>query len=81
VQLGKDDATVLCFAGSVLAYVAGELDDGAAFLDRALLINSNLASGWSYSGFVTMWLGEPDRAVECFARAMRLSPIDPRAPS
>jgi len=28
---------------------------------------------------VTMWLGEPDRAVECFARAMRLSPIDPHA--
>ena len=37
--------TVLCDAGFALAFVAGELDDGAAFLDRALLINPNLACG------------------------------------
>src|SRR5262245_35018802 len=78
VQLGKDDAAVLCFAGYALAYVVGDLDDGAAFLDRALLINPNLASGWSHSGVVKLWLGESDRAVEHFAHAMRLNPLDPR---
>ena len=78
VQLGKDDATVLCQAGYALAYVGGDLDDGAAFLDRALLINPNLAWGWTYSGVVKVWLGEPDRAVEHFAHAMRLNPLDPR---
>jgi adenylate cyclase len=77
VELGKDDAAVLCFAGYALAYVVRDLDDGAAFLDRALLINPNLASGWVYGGLVKLWLGEPDRAVEQFAHAMRLSPIDP----
>ena len=77
VQLGKDDAVELCQAGYVLAYVAGELDDAAAFLDRALLINPNLASGWFCSGWVKVWLGEPDQAVEHFAHAMRLNPIDP----
>ena len=77
MQLGKDDATVLSSAGYVLAYVARELDDGAAFLDRALLINPNLALAWYSSGWVKVWLGEPDRAVEHFAHAMRLSPIDP----
>ena len=56
---------------------AGDLDDGAAFLDRALLINPNLAVGWINSGLVKVWLGEPDRAIEHFAHAMRLSPIDP----
>src|SRR5262249_30750456 len=56
VQLGKDDAAVLCFAGYALAYVVGDLDDGAAFLDRALVINPNLAS--AYSGWVKLWLGE-----------------------
>ena len=50
----------------------------AAFLDRALLINPNFAWGWSYSGWVKVWLGDPDRAIEHIARAMRLSPIDPR---
>src|SRR5262245_15008038 len=78
VQSAKDDATGLCEAGLALAYVVGELDDGAAFLDRALVINPNLASGWSYSGYVKLWFGEPDRAIEHFARAIRLSPIDPR---
>jgi len=77
VQLGKDDATALCFAGYALAYVGRELDDGAAFLDRTLLINPNLALGWSTGGFAKVWLGEPDRAIERFAHAMRLSPLDP----
>jgi TolB-like protein/class 3 adenylate cyclase len=77
VQLGKDDATVLCDAGFALAHVASDLDDGAAFLDRALSFNPNLAWGWLTGGYVKLWLGEPDRAIECFAHAMRLSPIDP----
>jgi adenylate cyclase len=77
VHLGKDDATVLCDAGLALAYVAGDLDDGAAFLDRALLINPNLAAAWLYSGWAKVWLGEPDQAIEHFAHAIRLSPIDP----
>ena len=77
VQLGKDDAAVLCDAGFALAYVSKDLNDGAAFLDRALLMNPNLATGWYYSGYVKLWLGEPDRAIERFARAMRLNPMDP----
>jgi TolB-like protein/class 3 adenylate cyclase/Tfp pilus assembly protein PilF len=77
VQLGKDDANVLSSAGYVLAYVARDLDDGAAFIDRALLINPNLAFGWFASGWVKVFLGEPDRAIEHFAHAMRLNPIDP----
>src|SRR5262245_25481508 len=76
VQSDRDDASALSAAGLALAG-AGELDDGAAFLDRALLINPNLAVGWSVGGWVKIWLGEPDRAIERFAHAMRLSPIDP----
>src|SRR5262245_38921058 len=77
VQLGKDDANVLGFAGYALAFAARELDDAAALLDEALLINPNLAWGWGASGWVKVWLGEPDQAVERFAHAMRLNPIDP----
>jgi tetratricopeptide (TPR) repeat protein len=43
-----------------------------------LSINPNRALGWVAGGWVKLWLGEPDRAVEHFAQAMRLSPIDPR---
>src|SRR5262245_55657203 len=76
LQLSKDDAMVLSSTGYVLAYVARDLDDGAAFLDQALLINPNVALAWSGGGWVKVWLGEPDRAVERFAQAMRLEPID-----
>jgi TolB-like protein/Tfp pilus assembly protein PilF len=76
-ELGKDDALALCTAGIALAYVVGDLDNAAAFTDRAILLNPNLAWAWLYSGWVRAFLGEPDVAIEHQARAMRLSPLDP----
>ncbi len=77
VELGRDDAAVLSAAGFALAYVVGDLDDGAAYIDRALALNPNLAVAWLDSGSARLWLGEPDLAIEHLARAMRLSPLDP----
>jgi TolB-like protein/class 3 adenylate cyclase len=77
VALGRDDAAALSTSGFALAYVVGDLDDGAAFIDRALALNPNLAVAWYYSGWVKIWLGEPDLAIEHIARAMRLSPLEP----
>jgi tetratricopeptide (TPR) repeat protein len=37
-----------------------------------------LAEAWHCGGWVKIWLGEPEAAIERFARAMRLSPLDPR---
>jgi len=42
-----------------------------------LSINPNLAVGWSAGGWVKVWLGEPELAIERFARAIRLSPTGP----
>jgi TolB-like protein/class 3 adenylate cyclase len=77
LRLGKDDALSLCWAGHSLAMVVGELKDGAALIDRALVFNSNQAISWSLSGYVRIWLNQPEIAIEHFARAMRLSPLDP----
>jgi tetratricopeptide (TPR) repeat protein len=41
------------------------------------VLNSNLAEAWYYGGWAKNWLGEPEPAIERFARAMRLSPLDP----
>ena len=78
VELGKDDAIALAASGWALAYVVRDLEVGAALIDRALVLNSNLAEAWFYGGWVKNWLGEPETAIERFARAMRLSPLDPR---
>ena len=77
VELGRDDAPALTHAGLALAYVVGDLDDGAAFVERALALNPNLAVAWYYSGLTKLWFGEPDSAIERIARAMHLSPLDP----
>jgi TolB-like protein len=75
--LGRDDAIALCTAGIVLAYVAGNLEDGSALVDRALGQDPNLAWAWVFGSWVKIWLGEPDAALECAAQARRLSPHDP----
>jgi adenylate cyclase len=76
VELGPDDAIALCTAGMALAYVVGDLEDGEAFTDRALVLNPNLFWAWLFSGWVKLLLGSPEVASERFARAMRLSPND-----
>jgi len=78
-ELGKDDAIALCTAGIGLAYGAGELDDGDALIDKALVLNPNLAWAWLFSGWVKVWQGEPEVAIDRVTRAMRLSPQDPHA--
>ena len=77
VELGKDDAVALTRAGSALAHLAGDLDGGVALLDRAKMLNPNLAAAWFLGGFVRVWRGDPDGAIAHFTQAMRLSPLDP----
>jgi TolB-like protein/class 3 adenylate cyclase len=81
VKLGKDDAIALAASGYALAFVVRDLGVGAALIDRALVLNSNSAEAWLYGGWVKNFLGEPEPALERFARAMRLSPLDPRVTS
>jgi TolB-like protein/class 3 adenylate cyclase/Tfp pilus assembly protein PilF len=77
VELGGDDAVALTRGGHALAHLAGDIDGGIALIDDALVLNPNLASGWFLGGFLRAWNGDPDGAIEHFAHAMRLSPLDP----
>ncbi len=78
IALGKDDAVAICTAGIALAYVVGDLDNGDAMIERALVLNPNWAWAWLFSGWSKVWLGEPEIAIERVARAMRMSPQDPQ---
>jgi tetratricopeptide (TPR) repeat protein len=66
------------FGAQALSYVVGELDDAATFVDRALVLNPNLAGAWYASWRVRVHRGEPEIAIEHFACAMRLTPLDPQ---
>ena len=59
-DLGKDDAVALSFGGFAIGYVAGELVEGAALVDRAIALNPNLAAAWCASGLLKTRLGDPD---------------------
>ncbi|MEH2525434.1 MULTISPECIES: adenylate/guanylate cyclase domain-containing protein [unclassified Bradyrhizobium] len=78
VELGKDDAIALAASGWALAFVVRDLEAGAGLIDRALVLNSNSAEAWFCGGWVKTFLGEQEPAIGRFARAMRLSPLDPR---
>src|SRR5215467_4912414 len=77
VELGWDDPVALAWGGFSLAYVVHDVEVGATLIDRALLLNPNLAEAWHFSGWVRIYLGQPEIAIEHLAHAMRLSPVDP----
>jgi tetratricopeptide (TPR) repeat protein len=77
--LGKDDAVALTAAGIALSFMVGDHDEGKVLTDRALALNPNLAWAWLFSGWVRVWLGEPEVAIERVSRALRLNPADPHS--
>jgi TolB-like protein len=76
-EYGRDDAVALARSGHALLHLAGEIDAGIALLDRALVLNPNLAFTWALAAYARMWDGDIDGALTRFAQAMRLSPLDP----
>ena len=77
IELGKDDAVALSRGGHALAWFVRDLDVAAACLDRALVLNPNLAVAWHLSGWIRAYRGELDLAIEHHTRGIRLSPLDP----
>src|SRR5262245_66548020 len=59
---GQDDAVALTRSGHALGHLAADLDGGIALIDKALLINPNLAAAWSLGGFLRLLNGVPDAA-------------------
>jgi TolB-like protein len=76
-RCAKEDAVALYTGGFALARVAGYLEDGAALIERALTLDPNLAAAWHLSGWVSIYRGKPETAIDHMARAMRLNPLDP----
>jgi adenylate cyclase len=75
---GKHDALALSAAGYSLAFVVGDAESGESFTDQAIELNSNLAWAWLFGGWVKLFRGEGEIAIERVTRAMRLSPNDPQ---
>jgi TolB-like protein/class 3 adenylate cyclase/Tfp pilus assembly protein PilF len=78
-ELGRDDAIALGTAGWTFSYLVGDHEHGMRLTDRAIALNPNLAWAWLFSGWVRLWRGEPEAAIERLGRALRLNPNDPHS--
>jgi hypothetical protein len=63
VAIGMDNPVALVAGGAGLAALAGELENGIGYIDRAIVLNPNLALGWSVSGWARAYLGEHADAI------------------
>ena len=77
-EIGNDDAVALCWAGHVHAYFFKDVDRALALIDRALELDTNLATAWQRSGWLRGYIGDADGAIQSLNRAIRLNPLDPR---
>lgn len=76
-DLGRADAVALAWSAHALAHVVGDIKAGVVLIDHALRLNPNLAVAWQRSGWIRVYAGECEVAIEHLRTAMRLSPLDP----
>ncbi len=80
VRIGRDDAVALGHAAFAIAYVLRDLSFAEEQIKRALMLNANLASAWTFSGWIHLWSGNPAEALKDLSRAARLDPLNQLGP-
>jgi adenylate cyclase len=74
--LDSEDPFVLAVLGAAHA-VLHQLTEAVPLIEKSLAIDPNSSFAWQRNGWLRAYLSDPDRAIVCFQRAMRLSPLDP----
>jgi len=77
VRNAGDDAGTLGRAAYALAYLGEDINAATALIDRSLHINPSFADGWRWSGWLRLWAGLPDMAIDHFETSLRLNPRAP----
>jgi adenylate cyclase len=75
-ELSGDDPLILAVLGAVHTFVRNH-GTARVLLERALALDPNAAWAWSRLGWLENYSDRPERALENFERALRLSPLDP----
>jgi tetratricopeptide (TPR) repeat protein len=76
VHAGADDAFALAALGAAHT-LAREFDRAEELLSRAVANEPNCGWGWNRLGWLNGYRGRSNESIECFERALRLSPLDP----
>jgi adenylate cyclase len=80
LRVAGDDPNVLVGVAEVLGYFEPDIAPAITLVDRALDLNPSYAIGWTRSGWLRLWAGQIDVAIEHFERSLRLNPLR-RAPA
>jgi adenylate cyclase len=75
-ELSGDDPLILAVLGAAHTFVRN-YGTARVLLERALALDPNAAWAWSRLGWLENYSDRPERALENFERALRLSPLDP----
>jgi TolB-like protein/class 3 adenylate cyclase len=78
VEVGADDTFALSRAAHFFGRVLKDAGTADAIVDQALAVNPNLSEAWRLRGWISVYLGRHEPALEQFHRAMRLNPLDPQ---
>jgi TolB-like protein/class 3 adenylate cyclase len=76
IHVAGEDATALVPATFALARFDEEIDPSIALISRALELNPSYARGWYVSGWVRLYAGQADVAMDHFTASLRLNPHD-----
>jgi adenylate cyclase len=74
LQVAGDDPVILANVALALAGFGEDIAAMMTLVDRALALNPSFARGWSISGTLRNWAGQPDIAIEHVENSLRLSP-------
>ena len=80
LQAAGDDPNVLVPVAHVLGYFEPDIGPAITLIDRALDLNPSFAFGWFVNGWLRLWAGQADVAVELLEKSLRLNPLR-RAPA
>jgi len=74
IQVADDDPAVIARAAFAVSRFGDDIDGAIDLIDRSLQLNPGFAGGWHVSGWLRLFAGQPDMAIEHFAKSIRLSP-------
>jgi TolB-like protein/class 3 adenylate cyclase len=74
-----DDPAVLSRAAYALGCLGEDIAAAIVLADQSLKLNPSFASGWVNSGWLRLWAGQADIAIEHFRTSLRLNPRAPPA--
>src|SRR5258707_408408 len=75
-EMSGDDPVTLAVLGAVHTFVRNH-GTARVLLERAVTLDPNAAWAWSRLGRLEAYADQPQKAIDNFERALRLSPIDP----